>query len=116
MTFFWSANFTNSDIGSAPGERTKIIGVLFVESENDLAKSNGGGVIYFLPSSLSFLINFYIAGITLSGLKILKTIALLKRVKSFHWPGQGSLKLCGFIELNTFSQSCKWASNYLSKP
>lgn len=45
LTFFWSASFYNSDIGSAPGDSTKITGVLFVESANDFERSKGGGLI-----------------------------------------------------------------------
>jgi len=51
-------------MGSAPGERTKITGVLLVESEKDFARSKGGGEVYFFPSSLSLLTSFVIAEIT----------------------------------------------------
>jgi len=43
LTFFNSDSFCNSVMGSAPGDNTKITGVLLVESENDLVRSNGGG-------------------------------------------------------------------------
>jgi hypothetical protein len=42
-----------SVIGSAPGDRTIMIGCLFVESENTSFMSKGGGVRYFSPSSFS---------------------------------------------------------------
>ena len=40
----------SADVGSAPGESTKINGELAVESPNDPDKSNGGGSMYFLPN------------------------------------------------------------------
>jgi len=38
-------------MGSAPGDNTKMTGVLLVESEKDFDRSNGGGDVYFFPSS-----------------------------------------------------------------
>jgi hypothetical protein len=49
--------------------------------------------VYFLPSSLSFFTSFTIAGMILSGLRILKTRRRLKRVRSCHCPGHVSLRL-----------------------
>ncbi len=80
-------------MGSAPGDNTKMTGVLFVESEKDLARSKGGGEVYFFPSSLSFLTSLTIAGITLSGLKILSTMIRLNKVSSCHCPGHVSFRL-----------------------
>jgi len=44
-------SLSSSERGSAPGERTKIIGVFMVESAKLFARSKGGGEIYFFPSS-----------------------------------------------------------------
>jgi len=45
------ANAKRSAIGSAPGERTKIIGVVLVESFAAPSRSNGGLSINLAPSS-----------------------------------------------------------------
>jgi ABC-type branched-subunit amino acid transport system substrate-binding protein len=53
-----AANLSNSDIGSAPGDSTIIIGTLFDESLNVASISNGGGTMNFSPSSFSSSIRF----------------------------------------------------------
>ena len=45
-----SANLSRLAIGSAPGERTKIKGMMFFESAYDLARSKGGGSTNFSPN------------------------------------------------------------------
>jgi len=42
-----------SVIGSAPGDKTMMIGYLLVESEKTSFMSKAGGVRYFSPSSFS---------------------------------------------------------------
>merc|ERR1719161_1924594 len=46
---FLSANASTSEIGSEPGERMKISGVMFVESAKLLAMSKVGGSTNFCP-------------------------------------------------------------------
>ena len=57
-----SANFSSAIVGSAPGESTKMSGAQQFESPYDLARSNGGGSINFLPSLL--VTKFVIAALT----------------------------------------------------
>lgn len=45
-----SANLSSAAVGSEPGDNTKIRGAQELESPNALARSNGGGSTYFLPS------------------------------------------------------------------
>ena len=60
-----SANFNSAATGSAPGDSTKINGVILVESLNDPGRSKGGGSMYFWP--ILSRTNSCTAGMTLSG-------------------------------------------------
>jgi len=48
ILFFFLTHYCK--IGSTPGERMKINGVLLFESSNELARSNGGGSTNLCPN------------------------------------------------------------------
>ena len=89
---FDSANLSKLNIGSTPGESTNTSGDVDVESANVPSRSNGGGSVYFCPSSSQM--KAVIAGTSLSSRKTRRKSSFWKSVSLSTFSGR-SAKISG---------------------